>query len=981
MKKIMSLLIRFLILSFIIGSDVNAAGPTKLWSKAVGFQLMDVKIGDINGDGKSDVVVGPSEDKIEVIDNSGNLLWAYPTGGWVWHVAIGDVDGDYQNDVVGYNSQQPHTIYAINSFGNLLWSYTLPVSGSGNEIAEHIGIADINGDGNNEVVVGPDSLNTLYVFDGSGNVLWTYSVGSGHEGIVSVKIGDIDTDGIKDIVVSYGYRQTDRNGIAVLDGTGSVIWDYTNLLRLGNADIGDLDGDNRNDIVVEEWDSGSNRKLYAISSYGEKIWEYPIGSWRNSIVITDIDKNGVNEVVVGNDRKITVLSNDSGMLWTRSLPGYVSKVAVGDINGDGDNEIVAACCDNTVRALDINGNLIWEFSPETSGERGPACFRDLAIGDISADGIPDIVVICDDEKVYALTDVPQPVIIYVDVDATGANDGSNWEDAYNFLQDALADANSAEKPVEIWVAEGIYRPDQDTLHPNGTGDREATFQLINDVAMYGGFTSAGGGREDRDPNQHETILSGDLNRDDVDINDPCDLLDESSRAENSYHVVTGSRTDNTAVLDGFTVAGGNANGPWDEKNTSFGGGIYNKSASPTVTKCTFTWNSARTAGAGMSNRDNSRPTLTNCTFRQNSACYGGGMYNYNATSWTVDNCTFSGNSATSGGGMYNWDCSSLRLINCIFNGNLAHYDGGGMLNDRSSLMLTNCVFGENSTGRRAGGLHNFYGTLTLSNCTFNANSTTDYGGGMYNYKTKLTCKNCILWGDTAAQGREIVQKGVDGYLSYVTVSYSDVEGGKEAIYVNDSIVNWLNGNIDGDPCFVGAASGDYHLLPDSPCINRADPDYVADPNETDIDGEPRVMLGRVDMGADEFNPYEVNFIVVPRELRPRRRLGTRVGRTALEYDCKVILTNISYFAIKNVELEILKASENMNIVQPSVSFADSIIEPGESAESIDTCTFQVDRSEAIDQAEIIFWEVGCEVVDTGETMHFTGSSNALLSTE
>jgi hypothetical protein len=51
-------------------------------------------------------------------------------------------------------------------------------------------------------------------------------------------------------------------------------------------------------------------------------------------------------------------------------------------------------------------------------------------------------------------------IIYVDDDAAGANDGSSWTDAYEYLQDGLADANSADKPVEIRVAQGIYRPDR-----------------------------------------------------------------------------------------------------------------------------------------------------------------------------------------------------------------------------------------------------------------------------------------------------------------------------------------------------------------------------------------------------------------------------------------------------------------------------------------------------------------------------------------
>jgi len=73
-------------------------------------------------------------------------------------------------------------------------------------------------------------------------------------------------------------------------------------------------------------------------------------------------------------------------------------------------------------------------------------------------------------------------VIYVDNDATSANDGSSWENAYLYLQDALADANFAEKPVEIRVAQGIYKPDQGAFQI--TGDREATFRLINPHISY-----------------------------------------------------------------------------------------------------------------------------------------------------------------------------------------------------------------------------------------------------------------------------------------------------------------------------------------------------------------------------------------------------------------------------------------------------------------------------------------------------------------
>jgi len=125
---------------------------------------------------------------------------------------------------------------------------------------------------------------------------------------------------------------------------------------------------------------------------------------------------------------------------------------------------------------------------------------------------------------------------FVNSTAGGANDGTSWADAYTEVQSALANAGCS----EVWVAAGTYTP-------TSGNDRTATFQLLNGVALYGGFAGTETARDQRNPAANDTILSGD-------IGTPGD------KSDNSYHVVTGSGTNSSAVLDGFTATAGNANG-------------------------------------------------------------------------------------------------------------------------------------------------------------------------------------------------------------------------------------------------------------------------------------------------------------------------------------------------------------------------------------------------------------------------------------
>jgi hypothetical protein len=484
-------------------------------------------------------------------------------------------------------------------------------------------------------------------------------------------------------------------------------------------------------------------------------------------------------------------------------------------------------------------------------------------------------------------------IIYVDADASGANDGSSWADAYNYLQDALSNANTAPKPVEIRVAQGTYWPDQGAgIVP---GDPKATFGLINDVSVKGGY--AGFGRTDQDTRHvkfYETILSGDLNNNDIDVNDPCDLRVEATRSDNSQHVVVGSNTSRSALLDGFTVTGGFYTGVVPRNGSHVGGGgMRNESGSPTLIDCTFTGNGVVSgSGGGLLNTEgsapipvnctfianyaeqgagvcnvNSSPMLDNCTFDNNSAFYGSGMYNSHSC-LTLMNCTFSRNSASGntyepnkggamfntrsncalsecvfaenmaelGGGICNEDNSSINLTKCIFMSNSARRSGGGMWNVDSSAMLGNCMFSGNSAKDFGGGMSNSFSELTLSNCTFGGNVARKWGGGMFSNYSDPTLVNCTLGHNWASEGTGVYNYASNPKLSQCILwnagdQIHNFLGSTPIISYSDVRSGWLgDGNIDADPCFVDPGRW----------VNENDPNEIVEPNDPNavwIDGD------------------------------------------------------------------------------------------------------------------------------------------------
>lgn len=373
-------------------------------------------------------------------------------------------------------------------------------------------------------------------------------------------------------------------------------------------------------------------------------------------------------------------------------------------------------------------------------------------------------------------------IIYVDADAAGDNNGASWYDAYLYLQDALSAASSGD---EIWVAQGDYLTDRNTANPGGTGLRSAAFYLINGVGIYGGFAGKELMRGERNYLNYKSVLSGDIGS-------------AGSIVDNSYHVINTLSNNATAVLDGFTITAGYANGA---STSAYGGGMY----------------------------VNGQPVILHCTFIRNAGTYGGGVF-ITSNSPAFTNCAFLGNSGGYGGGMF-IDHAKSTLVNCLFSGNSAVVNGGGIYSNNDSI-------------------------TTLINCTLNRNSASasGYAGGINVYESEVIVDNCILWGNTALNGPQIAL--ASGTL---TVDYCDIQGGSKDVYAEGSSSQSWGVAIDSNPMFadadgpddtVGNEDDNLRLLIGSPCINTGANKFVPAGITTDLDEKNR-FVGTVDMGAYE----------------------------------------------------------------------------------------------------------------------------------
>ncbi|NOT51627.1 MAG: T9SS type A sorting domain-containing protein [Chitinophagaceae bacterium] len=405
---------------------------------------------------------------------------------------------------------------------------------------------------------------------------------------------------------------------------------------------------------------------------------------------------------------------------------------------------------------------------------------------------------------------------YVTPSGAGAMNGTSWANAFPGI--SLQTAINASAPGdEVWVQSGTYFT---TL----TANRNIWFNMINGVAIYGSFSGTETSVSQRVFTcGFSSILSAEIG--------------VAGIADNSYHVISNSSLNTTAILDGFTITGANAN--FDlvgNDNRSLGGGMLNNgqnggTCTPTIRNCLFTNNSALFGGGIFDhgqNGGNASPVISNCIFAFNNATGGGGAidnfgYGGNASP-VITNCVFYGNTATDrAGAMYCWGGgngnASPTILNSVFVNN-SSFDGGGIVCDR-----LNFVSGSSGTANP-------------------------------------TIRNSIFWGNTAGgTGPQFITFG--GGTFTATYSLIDISNqnpphiisgpGTGNIFSAPTFLNILNA-IGADNCWLTTDDG-LQLQATSQGIDDGDNSGVP---AFDIRGYNRISNGIVDMGA-----YELDLSIVP----------------------------------------------------------------------------------------------------------------------
>ncbi len=339
--------------------------------------------------------------------------------------AVADLDGTGELAIVFGTYFNDEHLYAVRAKdGVVLWRF----KSEGGPFDASVALADLNGDGKIEVLAADSSTGTLFCLNGAGHVNWKVKLPNSTDSPPSV--ADLDGDGTPEIVVGTMSLADKHGRVVVLDSkTRAEKW---NVKIPGHVQsepaLVDLNGDMILDVIVTTW--RGDKSVHALDGRdGRELWRHKMdGDMYHGVSVFEHD--GVRIVATSIAGDVCLLDAKGDLLWSKMPGGYLfAPTTVADLDADGSPEIIVAS--GRVHVFDVSGSERWKT--EQFGSIG----RGVAVADADGDGRLDLFFGASDRK-FRVLDGPSGRAIWT-FDATVQGHVYEWLDGAPLIGDFDAD--------------------------------------------------------------------------------------------------------------------------------------------------------------------------------------------------------------------------------------------------------------------------------------------------------------------------------------------------------------------------------------------------------------------------------------------------------------------------------------------------------------------------------------------------------------